>query len=143
MKLILSLTGFACLFGMLPFCSPLLAETPLQIESAQIRMAPPGAPASAYFTLSNISDHPVTITRIDADWAGMIMIHESRVENGMAKMRELKTLSIPAHGHVTLQPGGIHIMLMEPKVLHEGEQRILQLGFADGTHQSVQLPVGK
>ena len=41
-----------------------------------------------------------------------VEIHESMLEDGVARMRRISELVIPAHATVTLQSGGLHLMLM-------------------------------
>jgi hypothetical protein len=43
-----------------------------------------------------------------------VELHETRIEDGMARMRQLDGLDLPPGGRVTLAPGGLHLMLLEP-----------------------------
>jgi copper(I)-binding protein len=52
------------------------------------------------------------------------------------------SLSIPAGGSVTLDPGGFHLMLIGPKsVPKEGEEVDLLLKFSNGHSQRIKAPV--
>lgn len=94
----------------------------LTIRDGYIRLAPPGAPLAGYGVLHNHSDKNIVLVDANAAWAGMTMMHESREENGMAKMRHLDSVTIPAHGDLVLQPGGIHLMFMQtPKTIKAGD----------------------
>lgn len=54
--------------------------------------------------------------------AGVVEIHEMKLENNVMKMRAVAGLDLPAGRAVALAPGGYHVMLMELKqTLKEGE----------------------
>jgi hypothetical protein len=90
--------------------------------------------AAAYVTLRNASRKPVTIVGVDSAAAGMAMIHETKVEGGVSRMRAHDQLVIPAGGTVRLQPEGLHIMLhgIAPQ-LAPGASVPLVLRLANGT----------
>ena len=47
--------------------------------------------------------------------AGTVELHETSMDSsGMTGMHPISRLEIPAAATVTLQPGGYHLMLMEP-----------------------------
>ncbi len=75
----------------------------------------PGSRMSAgYLTLRNGGSQPVRITRVDSAQFGSVEIHESVVEDGVARMRPLPELKIEPRASVTLERGGKHLMLMRP-----------------------------
>ena len=47
--------------------------------------------------------------------AGIVEIHEMKMENNVMKMRAIDGLSLPAGKMVELKPGGYHVMLMDLK----------------------------
>ena len=54
--------------------------------------------------------------------AGVVEIHEMRMDGNVMRMRAVKGLDLPAGRVVELKPGGYHVMLMELKQpLKEGE----------------------
>ena len=62
--------------------------------------------------------------------AGVVEIHEMKMEGSTMKMRAIDGLDLPAGKHVELKPGGYHIMLMDlKKALPAGEQVDLTLVF--------------
>ena len=73
---------------------------------------PGKAMTAAYLTLSNNSDRPVTITRVTSAEYSLVQIHETTIEDGIARMRPLPQLEIPPGGDVKLERGGKHLMLM-------------------------------
>ena len=90
-------------------------KDPLVIENAWIRPAPPNASAMAgYFDIHNNSSETITIVDSHSSAFDMTMIHNTKIEDGIAKMVHLDGLSIPPNSKVTLKPLGTHLMLMRP-----------------------------
>jgi len=90
----------------------------LKVDSAWIRTAPAGASTlAAYAVLSNTGSDTLKITETSAPSMQMAMLHETTLVNGVAQMRNLDALSIPAGGQVLLAPGGKHLMLMGMKAV--------------------------
>jgi copper(I)-binding protein len=65
------------------------------------------------------------------------------MEDGVAKMREVEGgIPVPAGESVTLEPGGLHVMLMGlSKPLAEGETAPLTLRFESGAEIAVDAPI--
>ena len=54
--------------------------------------------------------------------AGVVEIHEMKLENNVMRMRAVPALDLPAGRAVELKPGGYHVMLMDlHRQLKEGE----------------------
>ncbi len=54
--------------------------------------------------------------------AGVVEIHEMKLENNVMRMRAIPELELPAGRPVDLKPGGYHVMLMDLKQqMKEGE----------------------
>ncbi len=112
------------------------ADEAVSVRDAYIPLAAPGAPLAGYVTLVNNSDSDKVIVHVAAPWAAMAMMHESREENGMARMRHLESITLPAHSELRLQPGGKHLMFMRPKqAIHVGDQ--LDVTFADELNSEI------
>ena len=47
--------------------------------------------------------------------AGVVEIHEMKMEKDVMKMAAVPSLNVPAGGAVELKPGGYHVMLMDLK----------------------------
>ncbi|MEO5558391.1 MAG: copper chaperone PCu(A)C [Dokdonella sp.] len=88
----------------------------LGVTDAWIRAAPPGANAVAgYATLKNTGDEIISILTVQSDAFRMTSLHETLVDEGVSKMRELHRLKIAPGETVQMQPGGMHLMLMQPR----------------------------
>lgn len=91
------------------------AEFP-EVTNHWLREAPPNARMlAAYVTLTNQSDQQLTLTGAYAPDFGMAEIHKTVEVDGVLRMREQKELLLAAGGEITMQPGGLHIMLMMPE----------------------------
>lgn len=115
----------------------------LAVRDGWIRAAPPSARVTAaYLTLDNAGGAERVIEAVSADGFEAVEIHETRERDGVAQMRPLYRLPVPAGAVVELAPGAIHLMLIGPDApVAEGEERVLRLRFEDGALQTVALPV--
>jgi periplasmic copper chaperone A len=89
----------------------------------------PSVPAAAYFRLSNSGARPRVLIGADSPACGMLMLHESLVQNGMDRMVTLKSIQVPAHGHVDFTPG------------RPGHSVTISLPFADGERITARFTV--
>ena len=114
------------------------------VEKAWARATPRGADVAAgYLTIRNTGDVADRLTGISADFAASAQAHEMRMANGVMIMRAIEGgLSIPAHGAVTLAPGGSHLMFAGLKdQLKQGESIKASLVFERAGTIVVALPV--
>ena len=127
----------------LSFLSTAMAGSAVDVEAPWVREAPPASTVlAAYMVLKNTGDAPHTITRIDSPDFRDAQIHRTVVEDGVAKMLPVEQLQLPAGGSVTLEPGGIHLMLFDPqRPLHDGDSVILLIHDSDGGSVTVHAPV--
>ena len=70
--------------------------------------------SAGYFSLTNNTDDVITVSSVVSPEFESVEIHESLLENGVAKMRRIPELSIPPRSTVTLERGGKHLMLRRP-----------------------------
>ncbi len=115
----------------------------IEVKHAYVREVPPTAMATAAFmTLKNNGDHAILLTKADSRAAKIVQLHTHIHDNGVMKMRQVPNIRIPAHGETKLQPGGYHIMLIQPvKPLKQGNQVKITLTFDDGSHKTITAPV--
>ena len=87
---------------------------PLVASNIEITEAMPGRSMSAgYLDLTNNIDVAISISSVVSPQFKSVEIHESLLENGVAKMRSVPVLSIAAHSTIALKRGGKHLMLMQ------------------------------
>ena len=95
-------------------------KPPLVVSELEITKPMPGRSMSAgYLVLTNNTDEPLRITSVDSPHFGSVEVHETTITDGVSRMRELVELIVPAHGSVTLERGGKHLMLMRPTDLED------------------------
>ena len=88
-------------------------QPPLVASEVEITKPMPGRQVSAGFLLlTNNTDEDIRITRVTSPQFGAVEIHETTIEDGIARMRELDALVVPARGSARLERGGKHLMLM-------------------------------
>ena len=68
--------------------------------------------SAGYLVLTNNTDHAIVIDEVTSPHFGSVEMHETTIENGISRMRQIAELVIPANGSVTLERGGKHLMLM-------------------------------
>ena len=94
--------------------------------------------ASAFLVIENRGPTPDTLVSVGSPDADMVMLHN--VVAG--RMETMATLAVPAGEHVTLAPGGYHLMLHGlRRAVVAGDTLTLQLRFAGAGGLVVRAPV--
>lgn len=117
---------------------PVVSAKPLIVEDAWVRATPGADIAAAYMTLRNTGATALTVTGVESPIAGHAMIHETKVEGGLSKMRAHEQLAVAPGATVKLQPGGLHVMLHslgKPLTVGEKVPLVIQLS-GGGTVQA-------
>lgn len=135
--------SFAGLLAALACATALPADAAgLSLHDPWMRLVIPSRPAAGYFTLSNDTGKVQVLTGAAAPACGSLMLHRSLSENGMERMAMVKSVTIPAHGHVTFAPGGYHLMCLAPSAaVTPGRSVSVTLHFADGSALTAAFPV--
>lgn len=109
------------------------------------RATPGGAKVgAAYLQLSAAANAPDKLFSAKSPVAGTVELHTHSQVDGVMKMRRVDDVAIAAGKKVTLQPGGLHIMMMDLKQpLKEGETIDLTLVFEKAGEVAVKVPVLK
>ena len=114
--------------------APADSEPTLGAQDAWLRVTPGSDVAAAYVTLRNTGKRAVTVVSVESPAASMAMIHETRLEGGVSRMRSHEALVIAPGQTMKLQPEGLHIMLHGlAHPLSPGDSVTLVLDLADGT----------
>ncbi|WP_440222880.1 copper chaperone PCu(A)C [Dokdonella sp. MW10] len=100
------------------------AACDLTIEQGWVRTAPPGAPVMAgYGVLKAEGAAAVALGTMTSPQFGAVELHETREQDGVARMRRVDAAEVPGRGELRLEPSGGHLMLMRPmKPLAAGDQ---------------------
>jgi copper(I)-binding protein len=119
------------------------AWTPFAFSMVWARPADDGATSGAYLHAFNIGDADDTLTSAAADVAGITEIHEMTMVNDVMSMNALEGgLPIAAGDIAVLEPGAIHIMLMDlTQALDADTAFALTLTFESGESVTLGVPV--
>ncbi len=112
-------------------------ENPFARASAG--MATVGA---AFMTLKNDSTTPDELVSASSPVAAKAELHTHIKDGDIMRMREVPSIEVPAGGTTALQPGGLHVVLIDLKApLKRGETFPLTLTFAKAGTMTVEVPV--
>jgi hypothetical protein len=86
------------------------------VSSAWIRAsAPKQVNGAGYAAIQNKGAQVDRLLSATADVAERVELHTIINENGVAKMRQVTGIEVPANGMVKLEPGAVHIMFVKVK----------------------------
>ena len=139
LRLFLVIAGIA-------FLTPAHAEETkkdIVVTNAWVRLMPPSqTTTAAYMVIENNTDKEVILEGASTDVAGMTHLHQMGHKDGMMTMGSAGEIHIPSKGKATLEPGGLHLMLMDlKKPLNKGDQVPLTLNFQGGNNIVVNADV--
>lgn len=124
-----------CLLAVVACLSPAHAgECSAKVKEGWVRLPPVSMPMMAGFgRIENRCAAPVTIVGASSPAFGDVSLHETRVVEGVSRMRHLPELRIAPDGTAMLKPGGLHLMLMQPRApLKEGSKVVIEFALKDG-----------
>lgn len=122
--------------------SPVMAQ-PLEVNDAWVRQAPPTAKVlAAYMTLNNPGPQAIIVSGASSPQFEHVEIHRTEVVDGVARMIPQQQLKLPPAGIVVLEPGGLHLMLIDAKQpLAEGDKVRIDLRLDADTRMAVEATV--
>jgi copper(I)-binding protein len=114
----------------------------LEMQHGWVRAMPPGkGMTAAYGELRNTSKATIHITGYDSNSFSSVSLHETTEVDGVSRMRERSKLALGPGEAIALQPGGLHLMLMEAKA-EIASGREVEIGISSATRRYVfSLPV--
>ena len=119
-------------------CAPAMKE-------GWVRLPPAAMPMMAGFgRIANPCPMPAVIVSASSPAFGEVSIHETRNVDGVNRMRELEQLRIAPDDSAMLKPGGLHLMLMQPRApLKEGSKVVVSFKLQGGREILSELVVKK
>lgn len=130
----------AGLAGLVAACSPTSGE--VEIIDPWTPEAPPGRMMAGFMQIDNGRTEEIVLVDAESPQFGHVEIHTMVMEDGVMRMRRLEELRIPAGQTVVLEPGGLHIMLIEPLGEYPaGELIDIELITGDGERIGLQSEV--
>ena len=125
--------------------SSLLYADDVSFSDAYIPLMPPASKVyAAYMSISNAGEQPRKVVGVSAEGFAMAHIHQSMTTDGIASMHSINELNVAAGKTVSLVPGGIHVMLMNPNAAFvKGDTVLIKFTFANGEVVTVESTLGK
>ena len=120
-----------------------LCQGTVNIDNPRINLPLPGTSVTAgYFEIVNNTNEPVVLTGVSSTAFGKIEMHRSIVRDGIAKMEQHESITVPANSKLAFAKGDYHLMLFNPgQDLARDDSINLVFTFADGTTMDVMARV--
>ena len=112
MKTILKTTATAILLAL--GASAWAQSAAVDVQGAWARATVQGQKATGAFMKLTAKENAKLVSA-SSPVAGVVEIHEMKMEENVMKMRAIPSLDLPAGKAVELKPGGYHVMLMDLK----------------------------
>jgi len=131
------------LTAILLLASGALHAQTVEVKDAWARSTVPGQHGTGAF-MSITSSTPARLVGASSPVAGVVEVHEMKMEGDIMKMRAVPVLDLPAGKTVQLKPGGFHVMLMDLKQPLPKDSKVpLTLRFKDekGSESQLELMV--
>jgi periplasmic copper chaperone A len=149
LKTLKSLTSVALLCALAALTSGTAqaqaADAAINIKDAWVRTTVPGQRATGAF-MKITAKEGTRLVGASTPVAGVVEVHEMKMDGDIMKMRGLPGLELPAGKTVELKPGGLHVMLMDLKAALPKDSTVpLTLLFKDAkgveSRMELKLPV--
>jgi copper(I)-binding protein len=115
--------GIAAHAAMLVTAAP--AAERLTADNAWVPWTPPAIKVqAAYLTIVNRSDTDQLVVGVESPDYERVELHSSSMKDGLSEMRRLDRIAVPANKRIALEPGGMHLMLINPKRAYAVNDRI-------------------
>jgi periplasmic copper chaperone A len=109
---------------------------------ASASITPVTKTGAVYLAIVNDGESDDRIVAIATEAADMVHLHETKIIEGVARMRMVDELVLPAKSEISMKPGDLHIMLMGLKApLKTGDMLKLTLTFEKAGEIAVEVPV--
>ena len=99
-------------------CTPIYADS-VKVDNAWARATAPGQPVGAAF-MDLAADANMTLLSAHSPASKSVELHTMSMDKGVMVMRQLKKIDLPKGKTVNLQPGGLHLMLIDLNTPLEG-----------------------
>ena len=116
-------------------------QAQVTVSGAWVRGTVQGQTATGAYMQLRSADG-ATLLGADSPAAGIVEIHEMRMEGNTMRMRGVEQLELPAGRAVELKPGGYHVMLMDLKApLKKGDTVPIKLKVRSKSGQAQDVEV--
>ena len=115
----------------------------ITVNDPYVRAVPPVVMTSAAFMQFQNSDEAEQfLVGASTPAAAVVELHMHTMDDGIMRMRQVAHIHLPPKQTVSLQPGGLHIMLFDLTApLELGERIPITLTFEDGSTKEISAEV--
>ncbi|MBX9752631.1 MAG: copper chaperone PCu(A)C [Roseococcus sp.] len=114
----------------------------LRIVNPWTRAAGQGMQGGGFLTIRNTGATPDRLVGASSPAAGRLELHTHIRDGDVMRMRPVNDIPVPANGEVTLQPGGLHLMLIGlTQPMNVGQSIPVTLRFEGAGEVTIQLAV--
>lgn len=114
----------------------------LRILNPWTRAAGQGMQGGGFLVIRNTGATPDKLISAASTAAGRLELHTMLRDGDVMRMRPVTDIAIPANGEVTLQPGGLHLMLIGlTRPMNDGQSVPVTLRFEQAGEVTVQFAV--
>ena len=115
----------------------------ITVNDPYVRAVPPVVKTSAAFMQFQNSDMVERfLVSASTPAAAVVELHMHTMDDGVMRMRQVAQIRMPPNETVSLQPGGLHIMLFDlTEPLNPGDQVPITLSFEDGSTKEISARV--
>ena len=107
------------------------------VSETWIKTTIPGSAVSAAY-MQIKSATPCKLIKATSSAAGIVEIHDMKMNDGVMEMKALDAIDVPANKAVELKPGGMHVMLMNvKKPINKGDKIPMTLTFEGANKKTV------
>ncbi len=127
-----------------PITDEVVSANFLALTDPYVRAAPAGGVSAMFARIENGTAGPDTLVAARTEAAGRVEIHQTRQSaDGLSEMAPVEGgLPVPAGGAVALEPGGLHVMLLDlQRDLAVGDTVEVALTFSERGPMAVRVPV--
>jgi copper(I)-binding protein len=114
----------------------------LRIVNPWTRAAGQGMQGGGFLIIRNTAATPDRLVSATSPAAGRLELHTHIRDGDVMRMRPVTDILVPANGEVTLQPGGLHLMLIGlTRPMSDGQSIPVTLRFEQAGEVTIQLAV--
>lgn len=95
--------------------APAVSRNGIEIYNPRVMAGKAGEVTGGFMSIENTRSEADKLLGAACGAAAMTQAHETTMDDGVMRMREVEVIEIPAGGRVELKQGGYHIMLMDLK----------------------------
>ncbi len=122
--------------------APAVSQNGVEIYKPIAMAGKTGEVTGGFMSIKNTGQAADRLLGAACGAAMMTQVHETTMDGGVMKMREVTAIEIPARGTVELKHGGYHIMLMDLKQdVKAGETTACTLKFENAGEVTLELQV--